>query len=509
MPKPGIVALVGAGPGDPGLLTLRGLECLQQAQVVIYDHLANPELLAHAPADAERLYVGKQAAAHSLPQEQINALLVERGRAGQFVVRLKGGDPFVFGRGGEEALALRRAGVQVEVVPGVTAGIAAPAYAGIPVTQRGVNAVVSLVTGHEDPTKEVSGVDWDALARGGGTLVFYMGVGNLPGIARRLRAGGRPADTPVAVVSRGTTPLQQVVEGDLETIAAKVEAAGLKPPAVTIVGEVVRLRRELAWFEDAPLFGRTIVVTRAQAQASDLAARLARLGARVLPCPLLAIAPLDDSGPLDAAVAALGRFDWVLCTSTNAVAQLFAALSRRGGDARCFGACRVAAVGPGTAEALGQQGIRADLVAQPATSSALAEALRQRQDLQGRRLLLPRADIASPQLPDALRAAGAQVTEVVAYRTVPAPPDPATCAALRAGEVDAVTFTSASAVRHFAALRSDLGGPVPATVRYFSIGPETSKAAAAAGLTLAAEAKEHTLAGLVAALRAAAENGTL
>jgi uroporphyrinogen III methyltransferase/synthase len=509
MAEPGIVTLVGAGPGDPGLLTVRGLECLRQAEVVVYDFLANPELLALAPSSAERICVGKRAGAHTLRQEEINALLVERGKAGQRVVRLKGGDPFVFGRGGEEALALRRAGVPVEVVPGITSGIAAPAYAGIPVTQRGMASVVSLVTGHEDPGKQESSLDWAALARGGGTLVFYMGVGNLPAIVRQLLANGRPADTPVAVVARGTLPVQEVVEGTLANIVERMTGAGLQPPAVTVVGEVVALRRELAWFEARPLFGRTVVVTRSRTQASGLAEGLTRLGARVLSLPTIAIEPPDSPGPLGTAVDALAEFDWLAFTSVNGVERLFAALARAGGDSRRLAHCRVAAVGPATVAALRERGIVADLVPARATSVALSEALREQVDMTGLRVLLPGADIAPPELPDSLRAAGAVVTEVVAYRTVPVEPDPEVVAALRAGEVQVVTFTSSSTVRNYVAgVRQTLGG-LPPNIVYASIGPETSRTAAAEGIRIAIEAAEHTVPGLLAALTANATSGRL
>lgn len=509
MAKPGIVWLVGAGPGDPGLLTLKGLECLQQADVVVHDYLANPELLAHAPATAERLYVGKKAGAHTLHQEEINGLLVQRAQAGQRVVRLKGGDPCVFGRGGEEALALRQAGVPFEIVPGVTAGVAAPAYAGIPVTHRGRSSVLSLVTGHEDPTKAGSAIDWGALAGGGGTLVFYMGVGNLAGICQRLMQGGRAPGTPVAVISQGTLPEQRVIEGTLESIAGHAAAAGLQPPAVTVVGDVVSLRHELRWFEKAPLFGRTVAVTRSRPQASDLAVQLARLGARVLLFPTIAIEPAPDNTRLDAAVAELARFDWVALSSTNAVDSLFAALARAGRDTRALAGCRVAAVGGATAAALHRQGIVADLVPPRFTGAALAAALRDAGGISGKRILHPCADIAPADVADTLRAAGADVVDVVAYRTVPARPEAAVLAAFRAGSVDAVTFTSSSTAMHYASImRAEMGG-VPQAVRYYSIGPETSRAAAAEGMAVAAEAGEQSIAGLVAVLVAQAESGVL
>ncbi|MBN2450453.1 MAG: uroporphyrinogen-III C-methyltransferase [Lentisphaeria bacterium] len=507
--RPGVVSLVGAGPGEPGLITLRGVECLRQARVVVYDFLANPELLEHAPPDAERIYVGKQAGHHTLRQEDINRLLVERARAGQRVVRLKGGDPFVFGRGGEEALALRQAGIPFEVVPGVTSGIAAAACAGIPVTHRGVNSVLTLVTGHEDPGKEQSDVDWEALARGGGTLVFYMGVGNLPGIARRLEAAGRPPDTPVAVISRGTLPEQEVVEGTLDTIAERAGAAGLRPPAVIVVGEAVRLRAQIAWFEQRPLFGRTVVVTRARTQASVLACELRNLGARVLRFPAIASAPAEDPTPLRLASADLSSTDWIVFTSPNAVEAFFDALDASGGDARRLGNCAIAVTGPATAEALRPHGIRPDLLPPKATAAALARALIEHGDLTGKRILLPRSQIAPDLLPERLRQAGADVLDVVAYRTLPTDPDPDLLEAFRGNGVHAVVFTSSSTVRNFAdILRRELGH-LPDAVAGFSIGPETSRTAAEVGIPIVAEAEEHTIPGLVATLVRCAREGTL
>jgi uroporphyrinogen III methyltransferase/synthase len=502
MSKPGIVYLVGAGPGDPGLLTLRGRDCLAIAEVVVYDYLANPELLAHAPATAERIYVGKSAGQHTLTQEQINALLVEHGLAGQCVVRLKGGDPFVFGRGGEEALALQAVGVPVEVVPGVTSGIAAPAYAGIPVTHRTLTSLVTFATGHEDPEKDEPAIDWAALARGGGTLVFYMGVGNLPGIVARLTQHGRCPETPVALIGQGTLPTQRVVEGTLATIVARVEEARMKPPAIILVGEVVSLRRDLRWFDRKPLFGRTVVVTRSRPQASALAAGLRALGARVLLFPTIRIAEPADPAALDAAVRNVAAFDWVLFTSVNAVDSVFAALAASGRDSRAFGGVQLGAIGPETVERLRTHGLRPDLIPSRFTSEALFETLRADVDLAGKRVLLPRADIAPAALPDGLRQAGAQVTEVIAYRTLPDRPDPAAFQAFRDGAVDVVTFTSSSTARNFAAiLRAELG-TLPENILYASIGPETSRTARAEGMTIGLEAAEATVPGLLAALTA-------
>lgn len=496
----GIVYLVGAGPGDPGLITAKGIECLQRADVVVYDYLANPALLQHAPRASEHIYVGKSAGNHTMSQEEINVLLAEKAAGNRVVVRLKGGDPYVFGRGGEEALHLRAAGVRFEVVPGVTAAIGAANYAGIPVTHRECNSVLSIITGHEDPEKTETALNWGALAVGGGTLAFYMGVKNLPLIAERLMAGGRPADTPVAVIRCGTLPNQQVVTGTLATIAGIVQKAGLKPPAITLVGEVVRLRDSLSWFEQLPLFGKRIVVTRSRTQASEFAAELRKLGAEVRLFPTINVEAPTDWAPLHAAVDRLVDFDWIAFLSVNAVENFFVALKARNRDARALAGCRICAIGPGTVDELLARGIRADLVPSRFTSETLFAALAEAGEVKGRRFLLPRADIAPPQLPAQLVAGGAQVTEVVAYRTVPGAPAPEVIAQIAAGEVDAVTFTSSSTARNFAAIMREKSGKLPAGITYISMGPETTRAAVAEGMPVAIEADEHTIPGLVAAL---------
>ena len=500
MTETGMVLLVGAGPGDPGLLTLRGKDCLEQAEVVVYDNLANPQLLEYVPAEAERIYVGKEAGRHTLSQDRINALLVDLGLAGRRVVRLKGGDPFVFGRGGEEALALRAAGIRVEVVPGVTAGVAAPAYAGMPVTHRGLSSTVTFVTGHEDPRKDESSLNWEALAKGGGTLAFYMGVRNLPAIVQRLIEAGRAAATPAALIRRGTHPDQRVVDGSLGTIVARAKEAGLKPPAIFLVGDVVGLRRDLEWVEEPPLSGKTVVVTRSRTQASELAARLRRLGADVLLFPTIRIEPVEDRRPLVQAARSAGAFDWVVFTSVNGVDSFFAALDEGGGDARGLAGCKVCAIGSTTADALRSRGIKADLVPPRFTSRALFEALRGATRLEGKRILLPTADIAPPYLPDELRQAGAEVVVVVAYRTLPGRPEAAVFQAFRSANVDVVTFTSSSTARNFAAIIREELGELPADVAYASIGPETSRTASESGMDVAIEAVEHTVDGLVEAV---------
>lgn len=500
MPEPAVVYLVGAGPGAPGLLTLRGRECLRLADTVVYDHLANPVLLGHATQADEFICVGKRGGEHTLPQEAINALLVAKAQAGRTTVRLKGGDPFVFGRGGEEALALAAAGIRFEVVPGVTAGIAAPACAGIPVTHRGCNSVLTLVTGHEDPGKPASAVDWGALAAGGGTLVFYMGVRNLPGIVERLLAHGRPARTPVAVIRCGTLPEQQVVTGTLADIAERARQAALQPPALIVVGEVVALREQLHGADTRPLAGLTVAVTRAPADAAELTGALAAAGATVLSMPTLRIEPPADSAALRAAVARLDVFDWILFPSAHAVDHVFHAVHGAGGDSRRLAGCRVAAVGTATADALRAHGIVPDLVPPRFTSAALGTALAAAGEVRGTRVFLPQSQIAPATLSARLRAAGAKVTAVTAYRTLPAEPSAAALAALREARVDLVLFASASAARHFAAwLRGPAAG-LPGVPRCACIGPATSRAARAEGFEVAVEADVHTAPGLVRAL---------
>ncbi len=495
----GVVFLVGAGPGDPGLITVRGLEALRTAEVVVFDALANPRLLREARADAELISVGKRGGCHTMKQEEINALLVAKGNEGKRVCRLKGGDPFVFGRGGEEALALAEAGVPFEVVPGVTAGIAAPAYAGIPVTHRGLASSVAFVTGHEDPTKESSDIAWDKLATGVGTLVFYMGVKNLSHIVEQLTSNGLAPETPAAVIQWGTAPQQLTATGTLANIAER--AAGMEAPAVLVVGKVAALRKELAWFERRPLFGRRIVVTRARAQASELCQQLEALGAEVVEMPTIRIEPPSDWAPLDQAIAELAAFDWVLFTSVNGVDGFFARLAAAGKDARALP--RVAAIGPATAERLAGHGIRPDCQPDRFTGAELVAALAARESLSGKRVLLPRAADVPETVRTGLEAAGAVVREVDAYRTiVGGQADEETLRRVLAGEVDAVTFTSSSTVRGFVdALGRERLAALPSSVRLVSIGPVTTATARELGLAIAAEAEAHTIAGLVAALR--------
>ena len=488
-----MVYLVGAGPGDPGLMTQRALELIARADAILYDRLIPPGALDGARPGADLRYVGKQPGGHAMEQDDINALLVELGREGGEVVRLKGGDPFVFGRGGEEAQALADAGIPFEVVPAVTAGVAAPAYAGIPVTHRDDASAVAFITGHEDPTKPDTAIDWDALARFPGTLVFYMGVKNLPDIARRLQQAGRPASEPAAVVERGTLPGQRTAAGTLSDIAELVKEAGIRPPAITLVGSVARLRDRLAWLERRPLFGRSVVVTRARAQASGLARKLEELGARVVEAPAIRIEP-RPADEVDATLDGIGEYALVCVTSPNGAALLMDSLERGGRDARALAGVTVAAIGPGTAAELRRRGIVADVVPERSVAEALVEALRD-VEVEGRRVLVARASEARDVLPDALAERGAQVDVVALYDTVA---EPLQGDALRqAAEADYITFTSSSTVRFF---MSGIDGHFPSGARVVSIGPVTSATAREHGLEVHVEAERHDVDGVVQAL---------
>jgi uroporphyrinogen III methyltransferase/synthase len=505
----GRVYLVGAGPGDPGLLTARALELIAAADVILYDRLIPATALDGARAEAEVLFVGKEGGGPSVPQERTEALILDRARAGRTVVRLKGGDPFVFGRGGEEALALREAGVAYEIVPGITSGVAAAAYAGIPVTHRGLATAVALVTGHtREEGSEESALDWPALAAFPGTLVFYMGVRQLPQIARSLLTAGRPADEPVAVVERGTLPDQRTVTGTLQTIAEIAAREQVQAPAITVVGPVAGLARQLEWREDGdryPLRSRTVAVTRARAQASGLARRLEELGASVVQAPVIRTEPISD--PAHPAPD-LARYDLVCFTSPNAVSALFARLAQTAEepiaasagfhqDARAFAGARLAAIGPGTARALAEHGLLADIVPERSVAESLVQALA---DVPVGRALVARAREARDVLPDALRARGAEVDVLALYETVAEPLSPqALGQALRA---DYITFTSSSTVRlFFDAAGENTDGLSPET-RIVSIGPVTSETLREHGLEPHVEAEDHDVEGVVQALLA-------
>ena len=510
----GCVYLVGAGPGDVGLITVRGRDLLERADVVVYDYLSNPALLAHAPR-AEAIYVGKKAAAHSMTQEQINALLVDLGTAGKQVVRLKGGDPFVFGRGGEECEALHAAGVPFEVVPGITAALAAPAYAGIPVTHRDFNSSFTFVTGHEkeelykeDEAKargpgQASDLDWPSLAKLP-CLAFYMGVKSLPRICQRLIEHGMPPDMPAATIRWGTHAKQRTVVGTIADLPQRVAEAKLGPPALTIVGRVVSLRPVMNWFEARPLFGQTVVVTRTRQQASDLTRQLAAMGANVIEAPTIELAPPADLSAVDATLRDMDRFDWVVFTSANGVRFTKERLLSLGLDARAFGTAKLAAIGDATAAAIRDElALRVDLCPPAFVAEALADAMRDAGEVRGKRHLLLRADIARPVLRERLAADGsAEVRDVAVYETQPAAELPKQLIdALEAGDVNWVTFTSSSTARNFVGLLGEEYRDKLKGVRLASIGPITTATMRQLGLEPAVQADTFNLDGLLTAMR--------
>ena len=492
----GTVYRVGAGPGDPGLMTVRAVELLSTADVIIHDRLIPAGSLELARPDAQIISVGKEGGGPSTPQDDINDLLVEHGRAGSSVVRLKGGDSFVFGRGGEEALVLRASDIPFEVVPAVTSGIAAPAAAGIPVTQRGMSSAVALVTGHEDPTKPETAIDYNGLAGFPGTLVLYMGVKRLPAITASLIAAGRPADQPAALIERGTMPGQKAIVATLETLAAEGEKAGIKAPAITLIGDVADLRNELEWFERRPLHGLTIAVTRARAQAGSLSVSLSSLGAETVEVPTIRTEAVDVGVPLDPS-----GHDLLCVTSTNSVDILMDRLAAGGLDARALNGITVAAIGPGTAKALLGRGIKADLVPERSVAEALVEKI-QASGKTFHKAMIVRATEARDLLPDSLSAAGTEVTIVPLYRTVQEELTQAERDSL--ARADIITFTSASTVRN---LLTAVGGPQGldradgnGRPKLASIGPITSAELEANGLTADLEASDHDIDGLVNAL---------
>ncbi|MCD6305731.1 MAG: uroporphyrinogen-III C-methyltransferase [Deltaproteobacteria bacterium] len=499
--KTGAVYLVGAGPGDPGLLTVRGKELLAEADAVVYDYLANPRFLELGRPDAEWIYVGKQAGAHTMSQGDINALIVDRARKGKRVVRLKGGDPFVFGRGGEEARELARAGVAFEIVPGVTSAISVPAYAGIPLTHRDVTATVAFVTGHEDPLKETSGIAWDKLATGVGTLVFLMGVGNLAQIAESLMEHGRSPDTPVAVIRRGTTPEQKTWIGDLKHIARIAKENRIQPPAVIVVGDVVGLRDQLNWFERKPLFGRRIVVTRAREQASGFRRRLEALGAETIEFPAIAVKPPESWDPLDRAIDKLTAYDWIVFTSVNGVRFFLDRLRASGRDVRDLKGIKIGVIGPKTGEMWERLGIRPDLMPGEYRAEAVVDAFKHL-GIQGKNILIPRAARAREVLPEELRKAGARVDVVHAYETVLPDHD---AEGLKEGfrnrTISMVAFTSSSTVSNFVKMfESDGNGQLREWMQQVAvacIGPVTAQTATEMGLHVNLISPEYTIESLV------------
>ncbi len=498
----GMVYLVGAGPGDYRLISMKAVDCLKMADVVVYDRLADDRILRWAPENAEYIYVGKASSNHTMKQEDINQLLVDKAKEGKCVVRLKGGDPFVFGRGGEEGLLLRKNNLPFEIVPGITSAISVPAYAGIPVTHRAVATSFAVVTGHEDPTKGKSNMRWEHLATGVDTLVFLMGVANLPHITSKLIENGRSADTPAAVIRWGTKPEQRTLITTVGKAAEDVAKNGIKPPAIFIVGEVVKLRDSLQWFDNLsqrPLFGKRILVTRARSQASKLTAKLENLGAEVLEAPAISMAdPADNYAALDKAIGHVADYHWLIFTSANGVERFFARLFKSGKDARALGYAKIAAIGSATAEKLKQYGLVADVIPQEYRAEGVVEALKGKLPPHAK-ILIPRAEEAREVLPDTLREMGAEVEVAPAYRTVCGQVDgEALAAELKEGRIDLVTFTSSSTVKNLVNIIGS--AEVLKDVKTACIGPVTADTAKSLGVEPDIIAKEYTIDGLVEAI---------
>jgi uroporphyrinogen III methyltransferase / synthase len=505
MKSKGMVYLVGAGPGDAGLLTVRGAELLARADVVVYDALVNPRLLLLAARKAEIIFGGKRSKDHAIPQEELNQLLVAKAREGKTVVRLKGGDPYIFGRGGEEAEELVAAKIRFEVVPGVSSAVAAPNYAGVPLTHREHCSGFTVVTGHEDPSKEGQGVDWSKIAKVPGTKVIMMGTERIGQIAELLVGHGMDRDTPVVMVRWGTTGRQQSIDGTLATIADAASKAGLSAPTVAVIGDVVKLRSKLNWFEHRSLFGRRIVVTRTREQASQLSRQLLERGAEVLEIPTIKIVPPTSQEGIMEALGGLNAYDWLVFTSPNGVSAFFDFFFKKFQDLRDIGGVRIAAVGPATAAQLREVHLQVDLMPEEYVAAKIAESLAGYESIENLRILLLRAEVANAELPKLLEAKGAIVDDIACYRTAPETDDPTGAAAtLLEQGADWITFTSSSTVENFHA-RFDL----PTLLKRFprmqtaSIGPETSKALAALGLRPTVEAKTHTIDGLVTVLEEA------
>ncbi len=501
--RQGMVYLVGAGPGDPGLLTLRAVELLGRADVVLYDRLLHPSVLGYARADAEMIDVGKTAGYKVLPQEDIARLLAQKAKAGLCVVRLKGGDPFVFGRGGEEALALAKARVAFEIVPGVTSAIAVPAYAGIPVTFRDIASSFAVVTGHEDPAKGHSDMDWSNLAKSAGTLVFLMGTKNVGRITKNLARHGMPKDMPCAMISTGTYPDQRTLTGTLGSIARMVASSELPTPAILVVGRVVGLRDRLQWFEKRALFGKSILVTRAREQASGLGRMLEDLGAKVYQAPTIRIVPPPRYDALDAAIKAIAGFDWIFFTSVNGVNAFLGRLAGCGMETDALGHLQIAVIGPASREPLQQAGLHADLVPARFVSEGIVEEIdRRKLSMQGKKALLVRAAEVRDVLAKALSDRGAQVTEVVAYQTISEKSlSPEALRRIRSGTLHWITFTSSSTVKNFFGLLDHtVDKKLLKKIRMASIGPVTSQTLRGFRYNPAVEASVHTIGGLVDAI---------
>ena len=497
--KKGKVYLVGAGPGDPGLFTLKGAECLSRADAIVYDHLISGLILDHAAAAAEKIYAGKTGSRHHLEQEDINHLLVNLATSGKTVVRLKGGDPYILGRGGEEAAALKAAGIPFEVVPGITSAVAVPAYAGIPVTQRGLSSSLTILTGHEDPTKRSSHIRWDMLAKSGSTLVILMGMQHLPLITALLLKHGMKAGTPAAVIRDGTLPTQLTVAGTVKNIAKKASEAGITAPAVIVIGRVVDMRRDLRWFDLFPLFGKRVLVTRAGSQAGGFERLLIERGAQPMRFSSIEIRPVRGKQELDRRISGLNKYEWVAFTSVNGVEAFFRRLYEMELDSRALAGLKIGAIGPMTARALLERGITADYIPEVHTGQGFISGL-SKTATRGKRFLLPRADIADDEITSGLKKLGARVDEIAVYRTVRPRSNPARLKdLLLPGNLDVITFTSSSTVTNL------LAGLGSAGIRHIRakiacIGPKTAATAVKAGLKVDILAKEQTMAGLIEAM---------
>jgi uroporphyrinogen III methyltransferase/synthase len=497
--KSGKIYLVGAGPGDPGLITLKGLERLRKADVVIYDRLIDDSLLDAAPAETEKIYVGKGRDCHAMEQKEINLLMVSKARQGKIVVRLKGGDPFVLGRGGEEAEVLAANNIPFEVVPGISSAYAVPAYAGIPVTHRRLASSFTVVTGHEDPEKGKSSIAWDKISTGSDTLVLLMGMGNLAQIVNRLIQNGRPPSTPVAVISQGTSPRQRTIVGTLENIVSQAKKEGFEPPAVIVVGEVVRLQQQLRWFDNLPLFGKRVLVTRAEYQASELSQLLLERGAMPVQMPVIKLSPPRNWKKLDQAIMNLKSYGWIIFTSVNAVEMFWKRLNAMNLDSRWLSGIKIGAIGPATSKALAEKGIYPDYVPKIYNSQGFLAELK-KADIAGCRVLLPRANIAGNELTDGLIELGATVKQITAYKTAISTKGVSQGKRmLLRGEIDIITFTSASTVNSLLAILEQ-EWEVIKQAKLACIGPNTAAALTHKGLKADIIATEHTIAGLVEAI---------
>lgn len=495
--KKGICYLVGAGPGDPGLLTLRAKECLEMADVVVYDYLCNIDILNHAPTTSEKIYAGKKVADHAIPQDQLNDLLVKLSLEGKTVVRLKGGDPFVFGRGGEEAQELHESGIPFEIVPGISSSVAGPAYAGIPVTHRDHCSQLTIFTGHEDPTKEDTALDYSKIGSSDGTKVMLMGVGQLAKVTQMMIDGGASPDTPVALIRWATTGSQKTLVGKLNDIASRSEDVGFKAPAVAVFGEVVKLRESLNWFEGRPLFGKKIVVTRTRSQAGELSAHLRCLGADVDEMPTIRIEPPENIKEFAQLVQDAHKYSWIIFTSPNGVDSFFDMFFKLYKDARSIGGAKIAAIGPGTQKRVQHYHLSVDLIPDEYVAESLVRKLLDEGSVENEMILLVRPSSARDIIAEGLAEAGAIVDEAIAYQTVSESEDPTGAVErFQAGDTDLVTFTSSSTVESFL----DMDLPIPEHLMIASIGPITSQTLQSAGLQVDIEAKESNIPGLVSAI---------